>query len=72
MARKTPDWMDRFHSALPTHEALSKHPWFPPVAAAMTMLTNPLTVGFWLWLAYQLGYLGVKLGSRLYFLSKRS
>jgi uncharacterized protein len=26
-----------------------------PVAAAMTMVTNPLTVGFWLWLAYQLG-----------------
>jgi len=26
-----------------------------PVAAAMTMLTNPLTIGFWLWLAYQLG-----------------
>jgi len=26
-----------------------------PVAAAMTMLTNPLTVGFWLWLAYQVG-----------------
>ncbi len=28
-----------------------------PVAAAMTMLTNPLTIGFWLWLAYQLGVL---------------
>ena len=26
-----------------------------PVAAAMTMMTNPLTIGFWLWLAYQLG-----------------
>ena len=26
-----------------------------PTAAAMTMLTNPLTIGFWLWLAYQLG-----------------
>ena len=26
-----------------------------PVAAAMTMVTNPFTVGFWLWLAYQLG-----------------
>ncbi len=26
-----------------------------PVAAAMTMLTNPLTIGFWLWLAYQAG-----------------
>ena len=26
-----------------------------PVAALMTMVTNPLTVGFWLWLAYQLG-----------------
>jgi uncharacterized protein len=28
-----------------------------PVAAAMTMVTNPLTVGFWLWLAYQFGSL---------------
>jgi uncharacterized protein len=27
------------------------------VAAAMTMVTNPLTIGFWLWLAYQLGAL---------------
>lgn len=26
-----------------------------PVAALMTMITNPLTIGFWLWLAYQLG-----------------
>lgn len=26
-----------------------------PAAAAMTMLTNPLTIGFWLWLAYQTG-----------------
>lgn len=26
-----------------------------PVAAAMTLLTNPLTIGFWLWLAYHLG-----------------
>ena len=26
-----------------------------PAAAAMTMVTNPLTVGFWLWLAYQTG-----------------
>jgi uncharacterized protein len=26
-----------------------------PAAAAMTMITNPLTIGFWLWLAYQLG-----------------
>ena len=26
-----------------------------PVAAGMTLITNPLTVGFWLWLAYQLG-----------------
>jgi uncharacterized protein len=32
-----------------------------PVAAAMTMVTNPLTVGFWLWLAYQLGTLGMGL-----------
>jgi hypothetical protein len=28
-----------------------------PVAAAMTLITNPLTVGFWLWLAYQVGAL---------------
>lgn len=28
-----------------------------PVAAASTMLTNPLTIGFWLWLAYHLGVL---------------
>jgi uncharacterized protein (DUF2062 family) len=28
-----------------------------PVAAAMTLVTNPLTIGFWLWLAYQLGAL---------------
>ena len=28
-----------------------------PAAAAMTMLTNPLTIGFWLWLAYQVGVL---------------
>jgi uncharacterized protein len=26
-----------------------------PAATAMTMVTNPLTLGFWLWLAYQLG-----------------
>lgn len=26
-----------------------------PVATAMTMVTNPLTIGFWLWLAYQIG-----------------
>ena len=26
-----------------------------PAAALMTMVTNPLTIGFWLWLAYQLG-----------------
>jgi uncharacterized protein (DUF2062 family) len=25
------------------------------VAAAVSMVTNPLTIGFWLWLAYQLG-----------------
>ncbi len=30
-----------------------------PAAAAMTMLTNPLTIGFWLWLAYQAGALVV-------------
>jgi uncharacterized protein (DUF2062 family) len=28
-----------------------------PVAAGMTMVTNPVTIGFWLWLAYQLGVL---------------
>ena len=28
-----------------------------PVAAAVTLITNPLTIGFWLWLAYQLGSL---------------
>ena len=26
-----------------------------PVAAAVTLVTNPLTIAFWLWLAYQLG-----------------
>ena len=26
-----------------------------PVAAGMTLITNPFTVGFWLWLAYQIG-----------------
>jgi uncharacterized protein (DUF2062 family) len=26
-----------------------------PAAAAVTLVTNPLTIGFWLWLAYQLG-----------------
>ena len=31
-----------------------------PVAAAMTFLTNPLTIGFWLWLAFQAG--GLVLG----------
>jgi hypothetical protein len=28
-----------------------------PAAAVMTMLTNPLTFGFWLWLAYTVGNL---------------
>lgn len=28
-----------------------------PAAVAMTMVTNPLTIGFWLWLAYQVGAL---------------
>lgn len=28
-----------------------------PVAAGMTLVTNPFTIGFWLWLAYQLGSL---------------
>ncbi|MDO9404533.1 MAG: DUF2062 domain-containing protein [Polaromonas sp.] len=26
-----------------------------PVAAGMTLITNPFTLGFWLWLAYKLG-----------------
>jgi uncharacterized protein (DUF2062 family) len=30
-----------------------------PAAAAMTMVTNPLTIGFWLWLAYQAGALAL-------------
>lgn len=28
-----------------------------PVAAAMTLVTNPFTIGFWLWLAYKTGSL---------------
>lgn len=28
-----------------------------PVAAGLTLITNPFTIGFWLWLAYQLGSL---------------
>lgn len=28
-----------------------------PVAVGMTLITNPFTVGFWLWLAYKLGRL---------------
>ncbi|MEO8114297.1 MAG: DUF2062 domain-containing protein [Phenylobacterium sp.] len=28
-----------------------------PVAAGITFITNPFTVGFWLWLAYQVGSL---------------
>lgn len=28
-----------------------------PVAAAMTLVTNPFTIGFWLWLAYRTGSL---------------
>ena len=38
-----------------------------PAAAAMTMVTNPFTIGFWLWLAYQLGIavIGVPLASAL-------
>jgi uncharacterized protein (DUF2062 family) len=28
-----------------------------PVAAAVTLITNPFTIGFWLWLAYKLGSL---------------
>lgn len=28
-----------------------------PVAAGMTLATNPFSIGFWLWLAYQLGSL---------------
>jgi uncharacterized protein (DUF2062 family) len=34
-----------------------------PIAALMTMVTNPLTIGFWLWLAYQLG--AVMMGEQL-------
>lgn len=36
-----------------------------PAAVAMTIVTNPLTIGFWLWLAFQLGtlVLGQPLGS---------
>lgn len=34
-----------------------------PVAVAMTMVTNPFTIGFWLWLAYQVG--GLILGEHL-------
>lgn len=30
-----------------------------PTAVAMTMVTNPFTIGFWLWLAYQAGSLFV-------------
>lgn len=28
-----------------------------PVAAGMTLITNPFTIGFWLWLAYEAGSL---------------
>ena len=28
-----------------------------PVAAGATLITNPLTIGFWLWLAYKVGSL---------------
>ena len=28
-----------------------------PVAAALTLITNPFTIGFWLWLAYKAGSL---------------
>ncbi|MDP2819354.1 MAG: DUF2062 domain-containing protein [Polaromonas sp.] len=28
-----------------------------PVAVGMTLVTNPFTIGFWLWLAYKLGSL---------------
>jgi hypothetical protein len=31
-----------------------------PVAAAITLITNPFTIGFWLWLAYKLGSLVLK------------
>jgi uncharacterized protein len=30
-----------------------------PVAAGVTLITNPFTIGFWLWLAYQVGSLFV-------------
>lgn len=28
-----------------------------PAAAGVTLITNPFTIGFWLWLAYQAGHL---------------
>jgi uncharacterized protein (DUF2062 family) len=36
-----------------------------PAAALMTMLTNPLTFGFWLWLAYPVGsfFLGLPISA---------
>jgi uncharacterized protein len=34
-----------------------------PVAAAITFITNPFTVGGWLWLAYQLGSLFIPNGT---------
>lgn len=34
-----------------------------PVAAAITFITNPFTIGFWLWLAYKLGSLFVTTGA---------
>ena len=40
------------------HEAVAHCVWWRahiPTAAAMTMVTNPFTIGFWLWLAYQTG-----------------
>ena len=30
-----------------------------PVAVGMTLVTNPFTIGFWLWLAYKVGSLGL-------------
>ena len=29
-----------------------------PVAAGLTLITNPFTIGFWLWLAYKAGSFG--------------
>jgi uncharacterized protein len=108
-AHQAPHWTDRWRNAVPTRDALARHPWLKPiahhvldpklwrmhhesvargaaigifwafvlpagqilvavansvwwranipVAAGMTLITNPFTIGFWLWLAYQAGSL---------------